>query len=100
MQIGCHLSRRTRRKLVWLDFLVLIFQPLGGDWREPVKRKRARLLKKSVEDLSENITNGNQQPDLDKIQRDLPSGWQKRFCLSLRCDITLTSKHVTRWLGA
>ncbi|KAK1372257.1 hypothetical protein POM88_028450 [Heracleum sosnowskyi] len=24
MQIGCHLSRRTRRKLVWLDFLVLI----------------------------------------------------------------------------
>ncbi|KAL8131791.1 hypothetical protein AgCh_007643 [Apium graveolens] len=52
------------------------FQPLGGDWRERVKRKRARLLKKSVEDLSENITNGNQQPDLDKLQRDLPSGWQ------------------------
>lgn len=52
------------------------FQPLGGDWRERVKRKRARLMKKSVEDLSENITNGNQQPDLDKLQRDLPSGWQ------------------------
>lgn len=52
------------------------FQPLGGDWRERVKRKRARLIKKSVEDLSENITNGNQQPDLDKLQRDLPSGWQ------------------------
>lgn len=52
------------------------FQPLGGDWRERVKRKRARLMKKSVEDLAENITNGNQQPDLDKLQKDLPSGWQ------------------------
>lgn len=55
----------------WLYFaLFLLFR------RERVKRKRARLMKKSVEDLSENVTNGNQQPDLDKLQRDLPSGWQ------------------------
>ncbi|XP_017247647.1 uncharacterized protein LOC108218963 isoform X1 [Daucus carota subsp. sativus] len=52
------------------------FQPLGGDWRERVKRKRARLMKKSVEDLSESVTNGNQQPDLDRLRKDLPSGWQ------------------------
>lgn len=48
-----------------------------------MKRKRARLMKKSLEDLSENITNGNQQPDLDKLQRDLPSGWQVQLIICI-----------------
>ncbi|KAF5949611.1 hypothetical protein HYC85_011604 [Camellia sinensis] len=52
------------------------FQPLGGDWRERVKRKRAQLNKVAVQTPSEAVTNGNQQPDLKEFSRDLPSGWQ------------------------
>lgn len=52
------------------------FQPLGGDWRERVKRKRAQLNKEAVQTPSEAVTNGNQQPDLKEFSRDLPSGWQ------------------------
>lgn len=52
------------------------FQPLGGDWRERVKRKRARLLSKSIKASLDGITDGNQQPDMDERSIDLPSGWQ------------------------
>lgn len=52
------------------------FQPLGGDWRERVKRKRAKLNREAVKNSSESPTNGNQQPDLNEVSRDLPSGWQ------------------------
>ncbi|OVA05119.1 WW domain [Macleaya cordata] len=52
------------------------FQPLGGDWRERVKRKRAQSRSEAVETPTEAPMNGIQQPDLIEISRDLPSGWQ------------------------
>ncbi|KAK8626379.1 hypothetical protein V6N13_134028 [Hibiscus sabdariffa] len=52
------------------------FQPLGGDWREKVKRRRAQKAKESTETSSEALPEGNQQPDLDEHSRGLPSGWQ------------------------
>ncbi|KAK8644031.1 hypothetical protein V6N13_013305 [Hibiscus sabdariffa] len=52
------------------------FQPLGGDWREKVKRRRAQKAKESTETPSEALPEGNQQPDLDELSRGLPSGWQ------------------------
>ncbi|KAK4363928.1 hypothetical protein RND71_015286 [Anisodus tanguticus] len=48
------------------------FQPLGGDWRERVKRKRAEKMKEAEKQPSEE----NEQPDLDVLSRGLPSGWQ------------------------
>lgn len=51
------------------------FQPLGGDWRERVKRRRAQ--KEAVAESSlDAINNGSKQPDLDQLSGDLPSGWQ------------------------
>ncbi|XP_010274245.1 PREDICTED: uncharacterized protein LOC104609583 isoform X2 [Nelumbo nucifera] len=52
------------------------FQPLGGDWRERVKRKRAQLTNDSVQAQSEIPANEKQQPDLVELSKDLPSGWQ------------------------
>ncbi|KAK3008705.1 hypothetical protein RJ639_015254 [Escallonia herrerae] len=52
------------------------FQPLGGDWRERVKRRRAKLTSEAAQNPSEGLSDGNQQPDLDELSRDLPSGWQ------------------------
>ncbi|XP_039014110.1 formin-binding protein 4-like isoform X2 [Hibiscus syriacus] len=52
------------------------FQPLGGDWREKVKRRRAQKAKESPEASSEALPDGNQQPDLDELSRGLPAGWQ------------------------
>ncbi|XP_052207450.1 uncharacterized protein LOC127811536 [Diospyros lotus] len=52
------------------------FQPLGGDWRERVKRKRAQLNNEAAHTQSGAVTDGNQQPDLTELARDLPSGWQ------------------------
>ncbi|KAJ4725347.1 WW domain-containing protein, putative isoform 4 [Melia azedarach] len=54
------------------------FQPLGGDWREKVKRRRAQKAKEAAETPSEVQTDGNrqQQPDLEDISRDLPSSWK------------------------
>ncbi|XP_049400146.1 uncharacterized protein LOC125864278 isoform X1 [Solanum stenotomum] len=48
------------------------FQPLGGDWRERVKRKRVEKMREAEKQPSEE----NEQPDLDVISRGLPSGWQ------------------------
>ncbi|XP_016473971.2 uncharacterized protein LOC107795793 isoform X2 [Nicotiana tabacum] len=48
------------------------FQPLGGDWRERVKRKRAEKMREAEKQPSEE----NEQPDLDVLSRGLPSGWQ------------------------
>ncbi|KAF3616181.1 hypothetical protein FXO38_34701 [Capsicum annuum] len=48
------------------------FQPLGGDWRERVKRKRAEKAREAEKQPSEE----NEQPDLDVISKGLPSGWQ------------------------
>ncbi|KAL4281627.1 hypothetical protein GQ457_03G023120 [Hibiscus cannabinus] len=52
------------------------FQPLGGDWREKVKRRRAKKAKESPDTPSEALPDGNQQSDLDELSRGLPSGWQ------------------------
>ncbi|XP_042951971.1 uncharacterized protein LOC122289100 isoform X1 [Carya illinoinensis] len=52
------------------------FQPLGGDWRERVKRRRAQLANKAAKTPPEANTGGNQQTDLIELSRDLPSGWQ------------------------
>uniref|UniRef100_A0A0E0LAP2 WW domain-containing protein n=1 Tax=Oryza punctata TaxID=4537 RepID=A0A0E0LAP2_ORYPU len=56
------------------------FVPLGGDWRDRVKRKRAEAKKEaksetipapvSVTDLHKG------QPDLAELSKGLPSGWQ------------------------
>lgn len=48
------------------------FQPLGGDWRERVKRKRAEKVREAEKQPSEE----SEQPDLGVISRGLPSGWQ------------------------
>ncbi|XP_026410304.1 uncharacterized protein LOC113305489 [Papaver somniferum] len=56
------------------------FQPLGGDWRERVKRKKALSKKEAVETAAP--TNGKQQPDLVELLRDLPSGWQAYWDVS------------------
>ncbi|XP_042520886.1 uncharacterized protein LOC122094221 [Macadamia integrifolia] len=52
------------------------FQPLGGDWRERVRRKRAKSTKEAVEAAPEVSLNEKQQPDLIELSKDLPSGWQ------------------------
>ncbi|KAF6145131.1 hypothetical protein GIB67_013482 [Kingdonia uniflora] len=52
------------------------FQPLGGDWRERVKRKRAKSSREAVQTQKVVSTNGNQQPNLTEVSRELPSGWQ------------------------
>ena len=44
--------------------------------REKVKRRRAQKGKESTETPSEVLPDRNQQPDLDELSRDLPSGWQ------------------------
>ncbi|XP_047333973.1 uncharacterized protein LOC124937707 isoform X2 [Impatiens glandulifera] len=52
------------------------FQPLGGDWRERVKRKRARMNSETVEKSSgSSLSEGQRKPDLDEISKVLPSGW-------------------------
>ncbi|KAK6123849.1 hypothetical protein DH2020_042405 [Rehmannia glutinosa] len=52
------------------------FQPLGGDWRERVKRKRSQRMKESEQSSPDVATEGNQQPDLVELSKGLPSGWQ------------------------
>ncbi|XP_015880716.3 uncharacterized protein LOC107416703 isoform X1 [Ziziphus jujuba] len=52
------------------------FQPLGGDWRERVKRRRAQLASETAQTQTEAPNDENQQPDLTEISKDLPSGWQ------------------------
>ncbi|XP_023728363.1 uncharacterized protein LOC111876068 isoform X1 [Lactuca sativa] len=53
------------------------FQPLGGDWRERVRRKRA---KKSMEaedkEAKGTVDTTNQKPDLVQLTKQLPSPWQ------------------------
>ncbi|XP_031403803.1 uncharacterized protein LOC116213121 isoform X2 [Punica granatum] len=51
------------------------FQPLGGDWRERVKRKRAQANKEAAS-MTEEPQKENQPPDLRDLSKDLPSGWQ------------------------
>ncbi|KAJ0500937.1 putative WW domain-containing protein [Helianthus annuus] len=53
------------------------FQPLGGDWRERVRRKRAKKSTQAEENLATNATDETkQQPNLAEISKQLPTGWQ------------------------
>ncbi|KAG9136510.1 hypothetical protein Leryth_014353 [Lithospermum erythrorhizon] len=52
------------------------FQPLGGDWQERVKRKRAKLAKEVDQSPSKGSTGRTEQPDLNELSKGLPSGWQ------------------------
>ncbi|CAA0815402.1 WW domain-containing protein [Striga hermonthica] len=52
------------------------FQPLGGDWRERVKRKRAERMKENEQNSPDVATDGSQKPDLVELSKGLPSGWQ------------------------
>lgn len=52
------------------------FQPLGGDWRERVRRKRAKKSMEAEENQAKGVDDTNQQPDLVELSKQLPSGWQ------------------------
>ncbi|KAM7250698.1 hypothetical protein ACFE04_022581 [Oxalis oulophora] len=54
------------------------FQPLGGDWRERVKRRRAKAAKEAAKEVLVEAHSDHEdpQPDLSQISKDLPSGWQ------------------------
>ncbi|XP_019434053.1 PREDICTED: formin-binding protein 4 isoform X2 [Lupinus angustifolius] len=52
------------------------FQPLGGDWRERVKRKRAQAARESAAMPQDAAEDKQQQPDLIELSKGLPSGWQ------------------------
>ncbi|EXB97662.1 Formin-binding protein 4 [Morus notabilis] len=58
------------------------FQPLGGDWRERVKRRRAQQAREAARTSPEAHNDENQeqqhqqQPNLAELSKDLPSGWQ------------------------
>ncbi|KAI3769118.1 hypothetical protein L6452_00217 [Arctium lappa] len=52
------------------------FQPLGGDWRERVRRKRAKKSLEAEENQAKAVDDTNQQPDLVELSKKLPSGWQ------------------------
>ncbi|XP_013673229.2 formin-binding protein 4 isoform X1 [Brassica napus] len=50
------------------------FQPLGGDWREKVKRRKERTGREADEPKKKDEK--QQKPDLTKLSAHLPSGWQ------------------------
>ncbi|KAL1369983.1 hypothetical protein HN51_000316 [Arachis hypogaea] len=52
------------------------FQPLGGDWRERVKRKRAQKARESLEAPHDAVEPRQQQPDMTELSKGLPSNWQ------------------------
>ncbi|XP_020232833.1 formin-binding protein 4 isoform X3 [Cajanus cajan] len=52
------------------------FQPLGGDWREKVKRKRAKAASESVSTPQDAIESNQQQPNLSELSIGLPANWQ------------------------
>ncbi|KAK9131579.1 hypothetical protein Sjap_012066 [Stephania japonica] len=52
------------------------FLPLGGDWRERVKRKRAQSASNAGQIPPDESTSEKQRPDLIELAKGLPSGWQ------------------------
>ncbi|KAK9089936.1 hypothetical protein Scep_029018 [Stephania cephalantha] len=52
------------------------FLPLGGDWRERVKRKRARSASNAGQIPPDESASEKQRPDLIELAKGLPSGWQ------------------------
>jgi hypothetical protein len=53
--------------------------------RARVKRRRAQLAKEAKKTKPEAHTDGNQQPDLIELSRDLPSGWQVHLIIVFIC---------------
>ncbi|KAI7758383.1 hypothetical protein M8C21_001934 [Ambrosia artemisiifolia] len=51
------------------------FQPLGGDWRERVRRKRAKKAAQAEENV-ETAVDETKQPNLAELSKQLPTGWQ------------------------
>ncbi|GAU13504.1 hypothetical protein TSUD_128010, partial [Trifolium subterraneum] len=53
------------------------FQPLGGDWREKVRRKRAKAAKEAVGKVEVAIENSSQKkPDIVELSKGLQTNWQ------------------------
>lgn len=52
------------------------FVPLGGDWRDRVKRKRKEAKKESKAESVVAAEQHKGQPDLTELSKGLPSGWQ------------------------
>ncbi|KAI5408943.1 uncharacterized protein LOC127084702 isoform X1 [Lathyrus oleraceus] len=53
------------------------FQPLGGDWREKVRRKRAKAAKEAAGKVEVAIEHSNQKkPDIIELSKGLQSNWQ------------------------
>ncbi|XP_037465479.1 formin-binding protein 4-like isoform X2 [Triticum dicoccoides] len=53
------------------------FVPLGGDWRDRVKRKRAEAKKEAkTESIRAAAEQHKGEPDLSELSKGLPSGWQ------------------------
>ncbi|KAL8129176.1 hypothetical protein V2J09_018331 [Rumex salicifolius] len=73
------------------------FQPLGGDWRERVKRKRAKKAVSAETRVEESIAE-KKQPNLTENSKGLPPGWQAYWDESSKkvyYGNTITSE--TRW---
>ncbi|KAH7660260.1 WW domain-containing protein [Dioscorea alata] len=51
------------------------FLPLGGDWRERVRRKREQKAR-AAQMPSEAVEDEKKIPKLTELSKDLPSGWQ------------------------
>ncbi|XBI37130.1 hypothetical protein VPH35_122524 [Triticum aestivum] len=53
------------------------FVPLGGDWRDRVKRKRAEAKKEAkTEPIRAAAEQHKGEPDLSELSKGFPSGWQ------------------------
>ncbi|KAK9673717.1 hypothetical protein RND81_12G185400 [Saponaria officinalis] len=63
------------------------FQPLGGNWRERVKRRRAQK-EAATKTPSDPTNEGIKQPDLKSLSKDLLPGWQ------VKPVDTLLSSHI------
>ena len=63
--------------------------------RERVKRKRAKVASESV-DSTHDTVEGNKQPDLIELSKDLPSGWQ--VCVHFYCVLFVQWDHFLECL--
>lgn len=58
------------------------FQPLGGDWRDRVKRKKTGSVMEEAKPQATTADNsgskgfGEKKPDLVELSKGLPTGWQ------------------------
>lgn len=53
------------------------FVPLGGDWRERVKRRRTTEIRAAdAQTSTAELEKEKRQPNMVELSKDLPSGWQ------------------------